>query len=85
MTYLTRWKMKFETGEWVRITRRRLDGPDLECLGKVVEASRDSVTAEALLQGRMIRFTMSSDTEGLVWFSLMTQKDWADRRRFVRS
>ena len=71
--------MKFRIGNWVIVTRRRMEGPDLELKGKVIEATPDYAVAECWFQGEKIRFTMSDDTQGLVHFRKAKHSDF--RRR----
>lgn len=70
--------MKFNVGNWVEVTVRRFDGPDLQRVGKIVEATRDYAVAECRTEDGPIRFTMS---EGYVHFRRMTNADWQRRRR----
>ena len=69
--------MKFNEGTWVEVTVRREGAPDVQKVGKVVEATRDYAVADC---GGM-RFTYSDDTFGHVHFRSMTRNDWANRRR----
>jgi hypothetical protein len=69
--------MRFSVGNWVEVTIRRMDGPELVKVGKVVEATRDYAVADC----GGTRFTMSDDTQGYVFFRRMTGVDWARRKR----
>lgn len=69
--------MRFNVGNWVEVTVRRFEGPELVRVGKIVEATRDYAIADC----GGVRFTLSDDTQGYVWFRRMTGADWAARRR----
>lgn len=71
--------MKFRVGNWVIVTKRRFDGPDIELKGKVIEATRDYAVAECWSQGSKVRFVMSEDTAGSVFFRKAQHSDF--RRR----
>ena len=72
--------MKFKVGTWVMVTRRSCGGPDLETLGKIVAATRDYAVAECWTRGQKIRFTLSEDTEGIVFFRRAQHSDFKRRR-----
>lgn len=61
------------------VTARRMDGPDIELRGKVVAATPDFAIAECWTANGPIRFTMSDDTAGSVFFRRANRNDF--RRR----
>ena len=63
--------MKYKVGNWVIVTKRLMDGPEVEMKGKVVEATRDYAVAECWYQGQVLKVTMSEDTQGIVFFRRM--------------
>ena len=73
--------MKFPRGAWVEVTVRRLDGPDVQRVGRVVEATSEYAVAECRTAEGSVRFTFSEDTFGYVFFRRLTQADWQRRRR----
>lgn len=73
--------MKFNTGNWVIVNRRREGAPDMELIGKVIEATRDYAVAECRTSNGPVRFTYSEDTTLTTSFRRMTNNDWRNRRR----
>jgi hypothetical protein len=73
--------MKFSTGHWVEVTVRRMEGPEVVLVGKVVEATPDYAVAECRTADGPRRFVMSEDTFGHVFFRRMNQTDWQRRKR----
>ena len=71
--------MKFRIGNWVIVTVRREGGSDLELKGKVVEATRDYAVAECWTQGQKMRFVMSDDTFGHIFFRKAQHSDFGRR------
>jgi hypothetical protein len=71
--------MKHKTGSWVIVTARTCEGPEVELKGKIVEATRDYAIAECWRKEGPIRFTMSDDTAGAVFFRKAQRSDF--RRR----
>ena len=71
--------MKHKVGSWVIVTKRLMDGPELEMKGKIIEATRDYAVAECWFQGQKLRVTMSDDTQGIVFFRKAQHSDF--RRR----
>jgi hypothetical protein len=63
------------------VTRHRLDGPDAELVGRIIEATPDYAVAECRTPAGPIRVTMSDDTASIVFFRKLTQRDWQSRRR----
>jgi hypothetical protein len=71
--------MKFKVGHWVIVTKRRLDGPDMEMVGKVIEATPDYAVAQCGRGDQAMTVTLSEDTASIVFFRRMTQRDWNRR------
>jgi hypothetical protein len=76
--------MKFNVGNWVEVTRQRVGGPDVQLVGKVIEATRDYAVAECRTSEGTVRFTYSEDTALTTSFRRMTNNDWQNRKRRLR-
>lgn len=72
--------MKYKVGNWVIVTKRICEGPDVEMKGKIVEATRDYAVAECWSAEGPIRFTMSEDTASIVSFRRANHSDFRRRR-----
>jgi hypothetical protein len=68
--------MKHKKGDWVKVTLRRLDGPDAQWTGKIIEATRDYAVAECRTSSGPQTFVASEDTFGQVFFE---KKQWGRR------
>ena len=71
--------MKYKVGNWVIVTKRLMEGPEIELKGKIIEATPDYAVAECWTAGQKIRFTLSEDTASIVFFRKAQHSDF--RRR----
>ena len=72
--------MKYNTGNWVEVTVRREGAPESAFRGKIIEATPDYAVAECRTPSGLMRFTMSDDTFGHIWFRRLQGSDFRRRR-----
>lgn len=73
--------LRYNVGQWVEVTVRRLDGHDLQYVGKITAADHDHAVATCRTVTGDREFVWSDDTDGHILMRRMTPGDWAARKR----